>query len=72
MKFLFFITVKLKGDLNEEAFVEKLVKRLQGGGGITVPAELQTEAEAEAYKSSSIMSKVKRLLLKCLIQLTKL
>ena len=40
--------------------MEKLVKRLQGSGGITVPAELQTEAEVEAYKSSSLMSKVKR------------
>ena len=59
-KFLFFMTVKLKGDLNEEAFVEKLVKRLQGSGGITVPGELQTEAEVEAYKSSSLMSKVNR------------
>ena len=52
--------------------MEKLVKRLQGSGGITVPAELQTEAEVEAYKSSSLMSKVKRSYLKRLIQYTKL
>ena len=51
-------TVKLKGEVNEEAFVDKLVKRLKGYGGLTVPFELDTEVEAEAYKSSSIVKKV--------------
>ena len=41
--------------------MDKLIKKLKGSGGITVPDDLQSEADAEAYKSSSLVGKVKHL-----------
>ncbi len=68
------VAVKLRGEVNEDAFVEKLVKRLQGQGGVTVPGDVSAEADAEAYKSSSVVRKVSALpseLLHVLIHQTK-
>ena len=44
--------------MDEGEFVDKLVKKLQYGGGTSLAA--QPDAEAEAYKTSSYIKKVRR------------
>ena len=50
------LTVK-KGD-NEEVFVEQIMKRLHGSGGVTLDSLLQSNVEMEAFNKASLFTKV--------------
>lgn len=54
------IIAKFKGTetLSEEVFVDKVIRRMNGFGGINLDSLLQNDVEMEAYKNASFISKV--------------
>jgi hypothetical protein len=46
------------GEITEEMFVGKVLRRLQGQGGITLTSLLQNDVEWEAYNNAPFIHKV--------------
>lgn len=49
--------------VSEQDFVDKVLRRLKGQGGITLNSFLQNDVELEAYNNSSFIVKVMSLAL---------
>ena len=54
-----FTVRKAKDDVSEDFFLDKMLRRVTGAGGISVPSFTSSDAEEAAFSNANLLTKVR-------------